>query len=52
MSTNRPIAGIFKWLALGFVCGVILLFAWRAFSSDQQITNDAILDQQAREGRQ
>ena len=48
MNHEKPIAGILKWLALGFAIGALLLFLRQATSSDKQSENDVQLDRQAR----
>lgn len=44
---ERPFLSTLKWVALGALVGVLLIFAWRIYSSAEQPQDDKSLDEQA-----
>lgn len=45
---ERPFLSTLKWVAIGALVGVLLILAWRLYSSVEQPQDDHALDEQAR----
>ena len=45
---ERPFLSTLKWVAIGALLGVLLILAWRLYSSAEQPQDDQALDEQAR----
>lgn len=48
MRPERPFLATLAWIVVGMLAGLLLILAWKSYSSGQQAQNDEALDEQAR----